>query len=304
MFPPPAKETEGREGWQFSRRPPGPSGSPAPSPLPPCLCPASLCLRAVTSTPARMALGFTQRHFLGDSHPQHSALHPQRSPQWLTKCPGALAGVPAPGARWRKGNHVGQRACHQEARWAGSSVSTPRAADASTRTNPPHPRMAPGAASRSYPRPGCGIISPAFRPTFQPHLGPRGTARCTPPGPGHRVASQAPRPLPYPFCPSGWAAAPRALSGLPMLRLIPRGLSARRCFWSCSYLWPSLWTPNAQNRTCPLPRSTSPLIMPPSAYTSPQLPSTSLLSVCDAHQGLFAQPRGCCSLGVSLGPAG
>lgn len=112
---------------------------------------------------------------------------------------------------------------------------------------PPHPRTAPGAASRSSPRPGCGIISPAFHPTFQPRLGPRGTTRCTPPGPGHRAASQAPRPPPCPFCPSGWAAAPRALSGLPMLLLIPRGLSAPRRFWTCSCLWLSLWTPSAQN---------------------------------------------------------
>ena len=30
VFPPSAEETEGREGWQVSRRPPGPSGSPLP----------------------------------------------------------------------------------------------------------------------------------------------------------------------------------------------------------------------------------------------------------------------------------
>ena len=57
-------------------------------------------------------------------------------------------------------------------------------------------------------------------------------------------------------------------------------------------------------RTEPVPSlgpSPSPLIMPPSAYLSPQAPSTSLLSVCNTHQGLLAQPRGRCILGVSLG---
>lgn len=57
-------------------------------------------------------------------------------------------------------------------------------------------------------------------------------------------------------------------------------------------------------RTKPVPSlgpSPSPLIMLPSAYPSPRALSTSLLSVCDTHQGLLAQPMGCCILGVSLG---
>ena len=244
VFPPPAKETEGKEGWQVSHRPPEPSGSPAPSPLPPRLCPASLCLRAVTSTPARMALGFTQRHFLGDHNTQPCTPRgllggsPSVQEHWQERPCLAPAGGEGPRRTevWPSGTSVGR----------GQRVH-PQGSRREHTCEPPHPRTAPGAASRSSPRPGRGIISPAFHPTFQPRLGPRGTAWCTPPGPGHRAASQAPRPPPCPFCPSGWAAAPRALSGLPMLLLIPRGLSAPRRFWTCSCLWLSHWTPSAQS---------------------------------------------------------
>ena len=163
------------------------------------------------------------------------------------------------------------------------------------------PQMAPGAASRSSPRPGCGIISPAFCPTCRPAWVPSEPlgAHLLGPTPGCLTGSPAsalsllplgvggcpPEPsLGSPTCSSPEACLPGAISGRAPVCGRPSGRPAPR--------------------TEPVPSlgpSPSPLIMPPSAYLSPQAPSTSLLSVCNTHQGLLAQPRGRCILGVSLG---
>ena len=204
VFPPSAEETEGREGWQVSRRPPGPSGSP----LPHCLrCPAFAQLLpcaswAVTSMPARMALSFTQRHFLGDSHPHTQPCTPR----------GLLGGSPSvrehwqqrpwPGARWLGEPH------RTEGLLSGTSVGRDRRAHPQgtrhghtcahrwlleLRVAPP-PDLAAGSSHQHFVQPAGRLGSP------RNHLAHTSWAR-------HQAASQAPQPPPCPFCPSGWAAA-------------------------------------------------------------------------------------------------
>lgn len=299
VFPPSAEETEGREGWQVSRRPPGPSGSPLPHRLRrPAFAQLLPCASwAVTSKPARMALSFTQRHFLGDSHPHTQPCTPR----------GLLGGSPSvrehwqqrpwPGARWLGEPH------RTEGLLSGTSVGRDRRAHPQgtrhghtcahrwlleLRVAPP-PDLAAGSSHQRFVQPsGCAWVP--SEPLGAHLLGP--TPGCLTGSPASAlsllplgVGGCPPEPsLGSPTCSSPEACLPGAISGRAPVCGRPSGRPAPR--------------------TEPVPSlgpSPSPLITPPSAYLSPQAPSTSLLSVCNTHQGLLAQPRGRCILGVSLG---
>lgn len=86
--PPQQRQDEVRVG--------GPQSCPRPSlslPRQPC-CPASarpLPCASWQPPPCQPVLSFPQSHLFGDSHPQHSALDPQTSPQRLARCLGAFA---------------------------------------------------------------------------------------------------------------------------------------------------------------------------------------------------------------------
>lgn len=93
--PPQQRQDEVRVG--------GPQSCPRPSlslPRQPC-CPASarpLPCASWQPPPCQPVLSFPQSHLFGDSHPQHSALDPQTSPQRLARCLGEFAAAAVMGS--------------------------------------------------------------------------------------------------------------------------------------------------------------------------------------------------------------